>query len=399
MHQMTPNKTETSNTMFFGILMGLNLGLIFMNVPAALDRLMVIYNISYLRTSILISALLWSHAFMQVPAGMLADRLGVRSALFLSVLFICVGNMIPIFSPTLMPAILGRVITGFGTGLSFVTTMKLAALYAPPNRVGMYQGFFGGAFSLGGILAYLIIPGLMTLGWQLTFLTPVITTLLLIPLLFKLPLGMGSPSAQTPLSLGRVIRVREGWILGAYHALAWASIINLGNWIPSLLADASRTATAGQMAWGGALIMLISGVGRMSGGFALLRFSSLAVAHGSLLFLSATFILLFFATGTGPMLVLALLAASFASINFGAIFQLASRSISQESLATMMGFINFLANVSAIGVAILFGWLRDATGSFSWAFPVLSAAAVFAVVLGQGRLRRFQKAIILESVP
>ena len=51
--------------MTFAILMGLNLGVIFMNIPPALDGLMILYGVSYIRISILLSALLWSHALMR----------------------------------------------------------------------------------------------------------------------------------------------------------------------------------------------------------------------------------------------------------------------------------------------------------------------------------------------
>ena len=382
----------SSKPVLFALAVAFNLGLVFLSIPSAIDRLMVIYHISYLHLSILISALFWSHALMQIPAGMIADRIGVRRAIFLCLCFLCLGNLLPVFWTNFPAAIAARVIAGIGTGLGFVTSMKLTALHVPPNRVGMYQGFLGGVFSLGGILSYLVIPAVIGWGWEFTYLVPLATSLCLVAFMFQVRLKPAPSDSPRPLlSLGRVFLVREGWILGAYHAIAWGSIINLGNWIPSLLADAAKKATTTEMAWGGALVMLISGLGRMSGGLVLLRVSSVTVAYGSLLILAAIFIVLFVTHTTGLILALALLAAWFSSINFGALFQLASQSVPTESLATMMGFINFLANLSAILVAVLFGWLRETTGSFTWAFPILSLFALLAVLLGQGRLRRFQK--------
>jgi MFS family permease len=150
----------------FGLFMGISLGFIFMNIPPALDRLMDLYGVSYLRISILISTLFWSHALMQVPAGMIGDRLGIRPTLLMGLCFICLGNLVPILFPHLGPALVSRVITGIGTGLSFVSTMKLIALSAPNERTGMFLGYYGSLFSLGGILAYLLIPPLIKFHWS-----------------------------------------------------------------------------------------------------------------------------------------------------------------------------------------------------------------------------------------
>jgi nitrate/nitrite transporter NarK len=85
----------------------------------------------------------------------------------------------------------------------------------------------------------------------------------------------------------------------------------------------------------------------------------------------------------GPLLILAILAAWFASINFGAIFHLASRATSPESVATLIGFVNFLANLGAIFFTLIFGWIKDTTGSFSWGFCVLASLCLSAFLLGR----------------
>ena len=371
----------------FSLVMGLSLGFIFMNIPPALDRLMDLYGASYLRISILISTLFWSHALMQVPAGMIGDRLGIRPALLIGLCFICLGNLVPILSPHLGSAIVGRVITGIGTGLSFVATMKLIALSAPSQRIGVFLGYYGSSFSLGGILAYLLIPSLIKFHWEWTYATTVGMNLSLILWLWALRLERVSRVAN-PLPLFQVLRLREGWVLGAYHALSWGAMINLGSWLPSLLADIWKDSMTIQFAWGGALVMLISGLGRLSGSFILLKFTPLRVANGSILILSVIFLSLFIVPYGGAVFALALLAAWFASLNFGAFFDLASRSVSSDSLGSLVGFINFLANLSAMLLAILFGWLKDTVGSFSWAFLILTVFGLTIYLVGRNSLKR-----------
>jgi len=113
--------------------MGLNLGLTMMSIPPALDDLMALYGVSYTRISVLMSALFWTHALLQVPAGMIGDRFGVARTLIISLTFMAVGNLVPAALPSLNIAIVGRVLTGIGTGLSFVIVMKFVALYAPQD--------------------------------------------------------------------------------------------------------------------------------------------------------------------------------------------------------------------------------------------------------------------------
>jgi nitrate/nitrite transporter NarK len=84
----------------------------------------------------------------------------------------------------------------------------------------------------------------------------------------------------------------------------------------------------------------------------------------------------------------AFLAAWFSSVNFGALFHLASKTVRSESIATLFGFVNFLANLGAVLFTLVFGFTKDATGSLSWGFGLLSVAAFFALFSGRGILKR-----------
>jgi cyanate permease len=365
----------------FALLNGLNLGIIIMNIPPVLNELMELYGVSYTQISVLLSALLWPHAAMQLPAGMITDRLGIRRTQFLSLACMCIGNTLPAMRPVLGWGIGGRMIAGLGTGMGWMATLKLLAISAPGGRAGAYQAFFAGFFSLGSILAYLLIPIIVRAGWQWVFLTPAILSL---PLLALVPaLRLAPPSSARPsLSLRRIAGMRSAWILGIYHALSYGSMLSLGNWVPSLLAEVSRHRTATQFAWGGALVMLISGLSRLSGGFVIFRVAPHVVAHGSILTLCILFIGLALIPTPGVVLSLAILGAWFGSINFGALFHLASRSASSDSLGTLLGFVNLLGNLGAVTFTLMFGWSKDTLGSFAWGFAILSVLAAAALVAG-----------------
>ena len=365
----------------FALLTGFNFGIIMMNIPPVLNELMGLYGVSYIQISALMSALLWPHTVMQIPAGMIVDRLGVRRTQFLSYACMCVGSAMPAFSPVLGWGIAGRIVTGLGTGVGWLSTLKMLAISAPNGQAGTYQAFFAGVFSLGCILAYLGIPVIARAGWQWVFLTPAI--LCLLQLLF-VPFLKGTPIAtvQPLLHLRRIVKMPSAWLLGIYHAVSYGSMISFGNWLPSLLAEVSLHRSATQLAWGGALVMLVSGMGRICGGFIIFRISPYTVAHGSILALFLLFGGLALISEPTAVLGLSLLGAWFGSVIFGALFQLASRSSQADSLGVLLGFINFLANLGAAAFTLLFGWSKDTLGSFTWGFAFLAPLAAAALVAG-----------------
>jgi len=369
----------------FALLNGPALGIIMMNVPPALTELMALYGVSYTQIALLMSALLWPHTAMQLPAGMIADRLGLRRTHIISLACMGVGNVLPVLAPVLALGIIGRMLTGVGTAMAWMSTMKLLAVCAPGGRAGAYQAFFGGFFSLGSIVAYLAIPIIVRAGWQWVFLVPAI---LCVALLAVVPALRLAPHTAAPPSVParRILTVRQGWLLGGYHAVSYGSMMSLGSWTPALLAEVMRGRTATELAWGGGLFMLVSGVSRLCGGVVILRIRPLVVAHGSILGLMALCLGLTFVRVPGAVLALTLLAAWFGSITFGALFQLASRSVAADSLGAFLGFVNTIGNVGAVVLTVMFGWSKDTLGSFTWGFGALALLAAAVLIPGLARL-------------
>mgnify|MGYP001828611812 CR=1 FL=1 len=372
----------------FALLAGFNFGIIFLNIPPALTLLMDLYVLSYTGASVLMSALLWTHAFMQIPAGMLADRLSIKTSIALGVGLMACGNLVPGLAPSYSLAIAGRIATGVGSGLSFVSVMKLIVLYSSIGMRGTFQAFFAACFSLGSILAYLAIPELLPLGWQWSYLLPGISCVLLLLIWTFIKLNEQPRNIAVPLPLGRVLRKQTGWILGFYHALSYGSMMTLGNWVPSLLAEVWADSTATQLVWGGALTMLVGGIGRLAGGFIILKIPALRIVNSSIMVIAILFWGLYAIQIPVVTLVLALTAVWFASLNFGALFELVSRTVNSASVATAFGFVNFLANLGAVLFTLIFGLAKDFTGSFFGGFLIMALAAATAYFFGKNILQR-----------
>jgi nitrate/nitrite transporter NarK len=282
-------------------------------------------------------------------------------------------------------ALLGRTITGVGTGMAWLANLAMLAVCAPDGRGGRYQAFFATAFSVGSIVTYLLFPHIAAAGWRWVFLTPALVCLLLLALVPLLALPAHT-SAGRSLVLGPVLGNRTGWVLGVYHALSYGSMLALGNWVPSLLAEVFGDRSIRDLAWGGALVMLVSGVSRLSGGFLTVLVAPRLVANASVATLCLLFAALTVVSTPGAVLALALLVASFGSVNFGALFHLASRAAPVAFLGTLLGFVNFLGNLGAVAFTLLLGWSKDRLGSFSWGFVVLALLGAAAVVPGSRTL-------------
>jgi MFS transporter, NNP family, nitrate/nitrite transporter len=361
-----------SLAVIFALIVGIDIGLILMNIPPVLDSFMALYQVSYVNISILISSLMWTHGLMQIPGGLLVDRLGVRLCLTASLATMGLGNLLSALEANFALAVFGRVICGLGTGLGFVTTMKLTALSVSKERTGTYQAYLGGIIALGSIITYLSFPRLAAVGWQTVFLIPGACSLVLLVILPVLHLAFPSPVHSRPIYPLRLIRTSQPWVFGYLQSLSWGPVVALGNWAPSLLAEAQGNSSSEAFAWVGAIVMAISGVMRILGGPALFKFSPRGIILGSNLLLGLSYGVLFYAKGKTVVLILVALATAFASINFGAIFHVVSVSVPPASLGLMLGLVIFMANLGAFFFTFLFGWFKDLTGTFHWAFAAMT---------------------------
>ena len=215
---------------------------------------------------------------------------------------------------------------------------------------------FGGAFAAGNILAYAIMPALIGWTWRIPYLATAAVGLLL----FVLTLMLNGTKQPRRPPLCPCLR----WY--AYAGLDHGAVPRPVVWLhghpgqlgPVHAGGIIRATSARAFAWLGALIMLIGGISRLAGGPILYRVRPLTMAVVTIIIVGVGYVGLSLAPVPWMVLASAIVVAWFASINFGAIWHLAAQTAAPGAMGTVLGFINFLANLGAVAFTIMFGWTK-----------------------------------------
>jgi MFS family permease len=195
---------------------------------------------------------------MQIPAGLLADRLGPRRSLTLGLLAMGVGELLFAFSPTLAPAVVGRALVGAGDACMFLNVLRVAALWLPPRRYALAAALTAACGAFGQLLSTApLSAALSDVGWTPTFAASgVLTAVLAILAVNRLqdrPAGAAVQShaavLPTLLKAWRAPATRHG--LWVHFALMAPFVTLTGLWaFPYLVEDQSlgRGTAAGLLA-------------------------------------------------------------------------------------------------------------------------------------------------------
>jgi MFS family permease len=132
----------------------------------AADRFDV--NASALSTLSILQLLVY--AGMQIPVGLMVDRLGTKKVLTLGVVLFTVGQLGFALSPSYGTALASRALLGCGDAMTFISVLRLGSRWFPARRgplIGQVAAFFGMA---GNLVSTLVIARMLHgLGWTATF--------------------------------------------------------------------------------------------------------------------------------------------------------------------------------------------------------------------------------------
>jgi predicted MFS family arabinose efflux permease len=181
---------------------------------------------------------------MQIPAGLLADRLGPRRTLALGLTAIGAGELLFAFSPSFGLAIVGRALVGAGDACMFLNVLRVAAHWLPPHRYALATALTGVAGSIGQLMTTAPLSvALGDLGWTPTFaasgLLTAVLAILAVNRLQDRPDG-AAPAIHAPIlpTLRRAWRapsIRHG--LWVHFALNCPFVTLTGLWAYPYLVD------------------------------------------------------------------------------------------------------------------------------------------------------------------
>ena len=112
----------------------------------------------------------YCYALMQIPAGLLADSIGPRKVVAVSLLVAAIGSLLFGFAPNLPMAFFARILVGVGVSVVFIPTMKILAQWYRINEFAFMTGILNSIGGIGVLTATLPLA-LMTasFGWRLSF--------------------------------------------------------------------------------------------------------------------------------------------------------------------------------------------------------------------------------------
>ncbi|MEU3916638.1 MFS transporter [Streptomyces sp. NPDC029004] len=132
----------------------------------AADRFDV--NASALSTFSILQLLVY--AGMQIPVGLLVDRLGTKKVLTIGVVLFTAGQLGFAFSPSYGTALASRALLGCGDAMTFISVLRLGTRWFPARRgplIAQVAALFGMA---GNLVSTIVVARMLHgLGWTATF--------------------------------------------------------------------------------------------------------------------------------------------------------------------------------------------------------------------------------------
>jgi ACS family D-galactonate transporter-like MFS transporter len=364
------------------------------NLSVALGDLQTRFGLSTVEAGYLLSAYSWTYVVLQLPAGMLLDRYGVRRVGAVSVLLWCLASLSSGFAQTMAMLIGARLLLGIAEAPTFPGNAKAIAAWFPQHERGLPTALFDSAAKFASAIGIpLIAIAVHGYGWRASFYVTGAASFAYFLLFVRayrepskpLPERLKTP-ASPPISIRRLLQNRKviGLALGmaAYNYNFYLFL----TWLPSYLQhslhlDVLHAGRLGSIPWFAATVsdLIVGGwlVDRLiRSGRDGTRVRQAVLATGLVLALS-----IIGATRTthlGFVIVWISLALAGLAAAAPVFWSIPGLIAPPGSAATVGSIMNFAGNISAVLAPIITGYLVGGTQSFTRAF--LAAAAI--LILG-----------------
>ncbi|WP_329426652.1 MFS transporter [Streptosporangium sp. NBC_01495] len=351
--------------------------------------------------SVLAMCQLLVYAGMQVPVGILVDRLGSKRMLVLGAVVMACGELVFALAAGLLPGIAGRALIGCGDAMTFISVIRLVGLSFPAHRNPLMVQLTGLLGQLGAIASAVpLIHSLHTYGWTPTFagaaVVGLVSAFLLVTVLRDArPERTGAPPSLKAAWAEPGTRLGM-WTHAATQCSAAAFLLLWG--YPFLVRGQGLTpATAGVLLTTLTLCGMVCGplLGYLAGRFPFHRSRMVLIVIGTT---AGAWTAVLVWPGRAPLWLLVALVVVLAANGPGSMigFDYARTFNPATRIGAATGIVNGGGFVASVSVIALIGVTLDLMGDnglddFRWAFaaqyPIWALGAV-QVVRYRGKARR-----------
>lgn len=196
------------------------------------------FHITAYQFGLLTSAYYWAYTPMQIPAGMIYDKFGVRFVLGIASLMGTAGLYLFTVADTFTIAWAGRFLMGLGCAFAYIGTLKLAAVWLPPNRFAIVAGLATAIGMIAGAVTQKYITHVIDkVGYQ-GALHPAIFAGILLSIIIvllvrdrykdQISLGTRANVMQAPINTKQLLNAlriiftnRQMWLIGTIGCLLY----------------------------------------------------------------------------------------------------------------------------------------------------------------------------------
>jgi len=323
---------------------------------------------------------------LSVPAGIAANRYGVKQVLALGLLGVAAGSVLLGEAWSFASALTFRGVTIFGYRFAFVSVLVAVALTAPASLRGRTMGILGATSALASVVGAPLGGAFVgTFGWRVAILGYAAMAVLgaVVFWLFYQATSDDATSAGAQAPHGPSSRSAflspVAWMLALIVGLGGFGQFTVTYFVPSV-ADALYGLNA-------AAAGIIISTGYLAAIVVNLAVGMLADRFNKLLVLGAVFVLLALASSSmtiDDVLVFRISAAMVIGLGFSAanqLYGLAGSVMPRHEAGHAMGVVSLGAGLFGYFGPQMLGVLRDRTGSFAAGFYMVAIADIITIGL------------------
>lgn len=342
---------------------------------------------------VLLSAFFWSYALLQIPMGVLADRVNLRWLYAAAFTLWSISQGLMGLATGLGTLILFRMLLGVGEAIYLPGGSKIVSLLFAPAERGLPCGLFDAGTRTGLVIEGVLVPWMLIhFGWRTSFTFIGFAALLwLIPWFLTTPDGLhgraasGAPVARPGFGPALAALVTNRNLLGVCLTFFcfdyyWYFLVN---WLPDYLVT-GRGLTILHAGLYAALPYFVFGASEPIGGWLadrLIRrgWSETRARKGVVTFAFLTGLLLIPAArvNTPGVAVALIVGGCLVGLATGNLLVILQSCAPPRAIGLWTGVYNFIGNIAGILSPLITGFLIERTDSYTP--PFMLAAALIAV--------------------